>query len=784
MKRQVRIFVGGRELDLFNDENIEVNSTIQNIQDISKTFTDFSQSFTVPTSPNNNAIFQHFYQNDTDATINYQERIAAYIEVDMATFRTGKVQMEKSQLKNGQSDNYTVTFYGELTSLKDLFGEDLLSDLDYTTLNHDYNFTEVYNRITTNTTDFDVCYPLISSNRLWEYATINPFGNLPFWLQPPASGNDIHQVSGAIQYKELFPALRVKSIITAISQRYGMTFTGPFLSDPKFTQAYIWYKNKDVIQTISESQDLTFQSIVSHTNILTDLTPYVDIANSSISIQYIPDVYVHDIEFTPLTASTGAHYYVDVFRNNTFYCTLDGLSFTMLNNYMYSQNALGLNDVYKFKVRADNTINVKFRIKYSVLQIGNVVDEVKVNTNTITINNKINLALCAPVMKVADFFSGILKEFNMTCYATSLNTFQMMPLQNWYGSGAVIDITKYTDKNEIGIERVKLYNKIAFKYQQSNSFMNKFYYDTWNKEYGNTEYQYPYDGGEFTVEVPFENLMFNKFTGSNLQVGFALDSSYSPYIPKPCIMYKYGLVNVTDHIYYGNGGSHVSNHNYMMFGQDLKVNGINYSLNFSPDTSTFSLQAINDSMFATYYFSYLANLYALKNRLTTVKTVLPISLLTGLKLNDRLIIRDKRYIINEMKSNLVSGETTFTLLNDFLPVNPQVFIRPPRVENVIVTPIVFPTGVIRPSRVIVVRFRSATADVIIDPPELTQEDMITITLPAVLGNEERIIENTDDRITEDGANRETEGSNEYITIFADFEFENGDELTQEIIISR
>ena len=32
MKRQVRIFVEGRELDLFNDETIEVNSTIQNIR--------------------------------------------------------------------------------------------------------------------------------------------------------------------------------------------------------------------------------------------------------------------------------------------------------------------------------------------------------------------------------------------------------------------------------------------------------------------------------------------------------------------------------------------------------------------------------------------------------------------------------------------------------------------------------------------------------------------------------------------------------------------------------
>ena len=34
MKRQVRVFVEGRQLDLFNDETIEVTSTIQNIQDI------------------------------------------------------------------------------------------------------------------------------------------------------------------------------------------------------------------------------------------------------------------------------------------------------------------------------------------------------------------------------------------------------------------------------------------------------------------------------------------------------------------------------------------------------------------------------------------------------------------------------------------------------------------------------------------------------------------------------------------------------------------------------
>ncbi len=50
-----------QEVDLFKDETITVTSKIQDIRDISKVFTDFSQSFTLPASSRNNKIFRHFY---------------------------------------------------------------------------------------------------------------------------------------------------------------------------------------------------------------------------------------------------------------------------------------------------------------------------------------------------------------------------------------------------------------------------------------------------------------------------------------------------------------------------------------------------------------------------------------------------------------------------------------------------------------------------------------------------------------------------------------------------
>ena len=42
------------EIELFQDESITLTQTLQNIKDISKVFTDFSKTFSVPASKSNN----------------------------------------------------------------------------------------------------------------------------------------------------------------------------------------------------------------------------------------------------------------------------------------------------------------------------------------------------------------------------------------------------------------------------------------------------------------------------------------------------------------------------------------------------------------------------------------------------------------------------------------------------------------------------------------------------------------------------------------------------------
>ena len=788
MERQVRVFVEGQKLDLFNDETIEITSTIQNIQDISKTYTDFSQSFTIPTSPVNNAIWEYFYENAVTGNINYQERLNGFIEIDMTFFRRGKIQMEKSQLKNGQADSYTITFYGDVTTLKDLIGEDLLSVLNHTSIDHAYSFTEVYNRITDASIDWDVCYPLITSSRIWQYQGTDPSGNFPNWLNV-GSGNNISANSGAIDYRELFPAVRVKSIFDLISNQYGITFTGNFLSDPRFTQAYIWYKNRNDYQFVGQSQDVMFSTILSQIINPYDLSPAFNLTNGELTIQFLNGALDHTLDVNISSNSNlTVPFYLDAYVNGSLFTTWQCLGFTLGGqlgaNVAYFVNQLGLNEVYTFKLRATSAVNISLRFTYTVNSyIGSTIylSQIQYKTTTLNLTSFTDLQTLAPQIKITDFVSGILKQFNLTCFAEKEKTYKIIPLADWYAGGAVINITEFTDKQEIGIERVKLYKKIGFKFQDSESFMNKKYFENGLKQWGNTEYQYPYDGGEFTLEVPFENLLFNKFTGTKLQLGYSLDSSFSPYIPKPILLYKYGGITLAQHIHYTNGSGYFTNFDYTMFGQDLTDNGINYSINFAPETSSYWLFPIQQSIFATYYFPYLANLFNPKNRLTTVKANLPVSLLTGIQLNDRLIIRDKRYIINQMKTNMVTGVTQFELLNDFMPVNPDRIIHLEPSRNTVSVPITLPNPMPNTGSSRRALFTSSNSDVYIEPSALDADGIINITLPRVRTMDEVDSGSTDET---DSGSTDVVDSNTQIFVNITYEFNNGEILEGLIIILR
>ena len=717
-------YENSERLELFNDETINLTSTVQNVQDISKTFTDFSQSFTIPANDHNNRILQHFYQSDVNALFDYNLRLDSFIEIDLTFFRRGKLQVEKANLKNGKPQSYTVTFYGDGRTLKDYFGEDLLSDLDYTALSHFFTSDDVLDRIQDNTNAYDVKYPLITSNRIWEYQSAAVNAPFPNWLTAVLTQNDIHTTSGAIYKTELFPAVRVSKIFDAIEAKYGITFDSTFLTDERFTKLFLWFKGKETLVTTSIQEDVNLTSITP-TFTTYDLSSYVNTTNNTITVQFIDSsIFNHKIVLNVNSVTSASTYYVDVYQNGNLLNSISGTgtgAITLESLF----GVIGLNSEYTFKMRGDGSNTLGISLTYSVsylLSNALETDFVDITCSNVTVSSEINLSANAPQMKVADFFSGILKAFNMVCVGTGLNTYQVEPLDEWYGQGAIVDITEDTDIASIDVARMPLYKKIEFKFQDSDCLLNKNFSQTFNRNYGDTTYQYNYDGGEFTVELPFENLLQTKFNGTQeLQVGYSLNSEFAPYIPKPVLLYQYNN-QVCDFKFLEDSGGHATVTTYTPFGQDLKYNNTDLTLNFAPETSTLLEYPIQQTGFAQYYFSYLYNLYNLKQRLVTVKTILPVGVLTNLKLNDRLIIRDKRYIINDMKTNLTTGEVQFSLYLDFRPmINKVPFINIPASGGSAVTSINIPNGGIS------ALLTPSSSDIALSQTTLTSSQNVTIT---------------------------------------------------------
>ena len=369
--------------------------------------------------------------------------------------------------------------------------------------------------------------------------------------------------------------------------------------------------------------------------------------------------------------------------------------------------------------------------------------------DTISISATTYMNTVVPQQKVSDFFSGILKQFNLTCYPLSATSFEIEPLDYWYQKGAVTDITDYVDIDSIDVAKVPLYRNINFTYEDTELFLNTSFENDNLRKYGNLSENFVFDGGSFEVKLPFENMLFNKFTDVDLQVGYCLGEAYELVKTKPILLYMYDVQSVPLGYWLRSGGSTSSQTSIRNFGQDLISNGTNYSLNWGSEISSLLLNDSPFSLYETYYEKYLGNLFNPKNRLTSLKAIFPTSLITSLELNDRLIIRDKRYIINNIKTDLTTGEVDLELINDFRLISNDNPVILGESSGLVEIPILVPNGV-------------NDVDVTTASIGVTLGATTNFTSDGVLEVNYSVNPNqVEYRITEDGNQRITESLNEF-----------------------
>jgi hypothetical protein len=665
-----------KRIDLFKDETISLTSSIQNINDLSKVFTDFTQSFTIPASKNNQIIFNYWNENAVNDGFDHRIRYDALIELNTIPFRRGKIQIEKANEKDNRLESFSITFYGSTKQLKDLFKEDELSILDYSSINHAYDFTNVIGRVNGSISS-DVRYPIVNSKGRYEYLSGNT--------------NDVTvggMLTQSVVFSDLFPAIKVSKIIEFIENRYGINFGGFFLNTSYFTELFLYCKNSE------NNVNYTAPILIDWTSV-SDTFPDLDLITDkyepkwTLADNITPVVYQKTgITITPTNPVIQYRVSVRVYDNPLY---LQGSVLTIFDNLIGTQTlffvdwwangAEVVNGKFTFEIESASPFtftsqmdNIKLTGDFSIVGAeGRSGFGASQNTSP-----NINIQSYIPKIKIVDFFTGLIKLFNLTILPISENNFELQPLELFYGYGNYIDINSFVITDNTDIERPKLFKKLTFAHEKSENILNNAFRNLFNREYGDLNYedQLSNESSSYEIKTPFEDVMWEKTTSYDFLTAQLIDKDLNAYKPKPILMYLNDATTLPTPIKFYNGTTYVNESTYLKFTNELIINNTIASLNWGEEQSVnYPAQLASDSLFSLWYRNYISQLYDLRTRLVRVKAIIPITILTDIKLNDKIIYKDKKYIINNFTTNLTTNEVSFELVTDFRAVAGQVGSR-------------------------------------------------------------------------------------------------------------
>jgi hypothetical protein len=75
-------------------------------------------------------------------------------------------------------------------------------------------------------------------------------------------------------------------------------------------------------------------------------------------------------------------------------------------------------------------------------------------------------------------------------------------------------------------------------------------------------------------------------------------------------------------------------------------------------------QSFVQTLYNQFWEDYISDLYSANRRVYSMKAILPFKVAAQLRMNDKLDISGRRYVINQIQINLRTEEATLELLND------------------------------------------------------------------------------------------------------------------------
>ena len=720
MRRNVELFINNQRVDLFDFEDINIVDSIQDVRDISKVFVPYSREFSVPASKNNNIIFKHYYNNDIVNGFDARFKISAVLKVNGVLYKTGRVTLLGANLKNNRASKYNLVFYASTIDLKTLIGEDMLTDLSgnyinsFSTSNSTHasgEFDSEFVRrgfesgwtlndsgVLDDTTPIDdvnnpkdLIFPFISSNNYYYYDTADS--------SSPVTGDveSINLKNRGILANDLRGAIRLNILIEAIGQKYGINLTGGFFdtSNEQFNRLYMWLQDKKGLYEGNKAATFDFSD--SRTNESPASNPPTLITESSPigEIKY----YALEVQTKPLDIDEQEdEYRVRIINTEDSSVLLDSSAKGAASFTIDLVNPISSGQTYKtfvIQTTVGESSSSSFRLDYTLTSFEviqgypEVVEETYNYSEIKSAKEDYYIPQHLPKLKIIDFLTSLFNMFNLTAYTDENGDIAVQSLDEYYALGNVVDITKFVDTEDIEVTRNKIYSEISFEYEKPSTLAIIESNALTKDEFGNEKIDntndddalrniLAFDGGKYEVAPKFEKMQFSRIANqappaqdTRLCWGWSADDKQSPILIKPLIFYAHNedLSAESPSSYkwdYNEEGTPLGEFTSYyrpantLSNDSSRLQSINFGSEY--DEFHYSLGAITNSLFETYWKNYILSIYDKKARITKLKAVLPSTLVNSIRLNDIIIINRKGYRINKLDVNITTGKASLELV--------------------------------------------------------------------------------------------------------------------------
>jgi len=686
--------------DLYEDEDIPLSLSVDDFKNVAEKVQSYSKAFNLPATKRNNKIFDNIFEvtrTDTGLNFNPYKKTKCILKQDGFLLFEGYLRMIDISDKEGEI-SYNVNLYSEVIALADVLGERTFSDLDFSELNHAYNYTEIRNSwqgilgltnplpvgsfagtVGTSVTEV-LRYPFCDWTHQYTFdassgfpvlpnleSSFRPFISLKYLINRIFEATDFTYEStffDTADFGNLFmdfnwgsadvPTVGNTNTFSGIwAKQIGSTINPSVYAGTTFTNLELFGNGTN---TLPSSYNTTTHKITAtNTNQQYNITATYRIENTSTTVaQTIECQWILNgtTVINATTFSIPVSSYVDY--SSTFSEILN--TGDTLEAQFKRSNPFSSNTVRQFEMGITPTAVATF------------------NINTAAITSSILLQTLRGELGQWDFLKGLMTMFNLVTLPDEDNpsNIKIEPYGDIFINNPDSVELDWTDKIDVSEMKLMpltdLNKKTIFKFveDEDDYAFNKYKFDVGGHLYGSKKY----DASEFTILAGEDEIIAEPFAATvvksleDIFADFITPAVYS-YNPddntsegfenSPRIMYKNGVKTLTSCTYFVPDQNGVLGDafedEFLQFSHLTNIPTITGSRDFHfgqcqllPPVGN----SVPDNLFNLHWLPYYSELYNPDTRIMTIKVNLSPSDINTFKFNDTVFIKNRTFRVNKI----------------------------------------------------------------------------------------------------------------------------------------